>query len=272
MLQLSFDANALQKAAGRYQIPPLRLVGRAPGKGLATLPLRLDQTEATLDLAPETLIEGTLKAPDGGPAKDVRVHMYSVKCGPSDWVKPAWGDYTVLHTPPYMPQDAITDDRGHFTMHGLPDGGKALLQIFADHFARRDLYVSAREKQLEEHKGSVMVTAPPRFTLNLQPARIFTGRITDQDTGKPLPGVIVAVWAASMSVNTFGRTDADGDYRIGTYQSTSTDMNPAYAVTIHPPTASKWLGLNWQLPQWPDSSKIVFKKDFALTRRQLPDR
>jgi beta-lactamase regulating signal transducer with metallopeptidase domain len=63
-LQALLDLDALVIAASRYGIVPLRLVARAPDKGLATLPLRLDQTEATLDLPPETLIEGTLKAPE----------------------------------------------------------------------------------------------------------------------------------------------------------------------------------------------------------------
>ncbi len=265
-LQASFDINAVIIAASRYEIPPLRLIARAPGKGLAALPLHLDQTAATLDLPAEVPIEGTLKAPDGGPARHVRVCVASIKYGPSDWLN----YYSASHTPEFMPQDVMTDADGQFTIHGMPAGGEALLRIFSDDCARLDFYVSTQAKQIEEHKGSAVKTVPPRFTLPLQPARIFEGTITAKDTGKPLAGVVVNPWAASMSVVTDGRTDADGHYKIGSYQSTPTDFsNHAYAVTIHPAASSGYLGLYWKLPRWPDGSKTVVKRDFALARGRL---
>jgi hypothetical protein len=188
-----------------------------------------------------------------------------MKFGQSDWLN----HYSALHPPEYMPEDVITNSDGQFTMHGLPTGGQAWLQIFSDHFARQDFYVSTRAKQIEEHKGTVVKTVPPRFTLTLQPARIFEGRITGKDSGKPLAGAVVEVWAASMSVVTFGRTDADGHYKIGTYQSAPNDLNLAFTVTIHPAASSGYLGLYWELPRWKDASNTSFNKDFALTKGRL---
>jgi hypothetical protein len=270
-LKASLDIDALIIAASRYEISPLRLVATAPGKGLATIPLGLDKTQATLDLPPETPIEGTLKAPDGSPARDVRVHMQSVRCG-SDWLKPAWGDYTKLHTPDYMPQDATTDADGHFTMHGMPAGGEALLEPFSDHFARLHFYVSSGPKQTERGRGSGMEIVPPRFTLTLQAARIFEGNVIDVETGKPLAGAIVDVGSSIENgsfLGTFGRTDADGSYRIGAYQAKKNDFNTAYTVSIYPVASSGYLGIYWQLPRWPDPSKTLFKKDFALSKGRL---
>jgi beta-lactamase regulating signal transducer with metallopeptidase domain len=274
-LQASSGFNALivfgSMTASILEGPQLRLMARAPGKGLATLPVRFDQTDATLDLAPQTMIEGTLRTPDGGPARDVRVHAASIKSG-SEWVS----YYSTLHKADYMPQDVITDANGHFAMQGMPAGGEALLQIFSDRFARLEFYVSTGVKQAEEKKRNALpglpqlLTLPPRFTLALKPARIFEGRITDKDSGKPLAGVDVSVWpATNMLVNSQGRTDADGHYKIGSYQSAQTEFMAAYGLFVQPAVSSGWLGVKWDLPQWPDVTKTVFTKDFALTRGRL---
>jgi beta-lactamase regulating signal transducer with metallopeptidase domain len=169
-LQALLDLDALVIAASRYGIVPLRLVARAPNKGLSTLMLRLDQTEATMDLPPETLIEGTLKAPDGGPAKDVRVHVASIKFGQSDWLN----HYSALHVPEYMPE-TITDAGGCFTVHGL---SRSQLRI------PLGLYW-----QMPRWPGDSKPNFKKDFALTK--GRLIAGRITEEGNGRPVTGASV---------------------------------------------------------------------------------
>ena len=77
---------------------------------------------------------------------------------------------------PAWPKPATTDGDGRFTLHGVGRRHKAALSIIDPRFALQNIDV-----ETDDSPGAKIVTTA------LLPAKIFTGRVTDAGTGKPIP-------------------------------------------------------------------------------------
>jgi beta-lactamase regulating signal transducer with metallopeptidase domain len=272
-LVTSIDVDSLTGDRNPTNEAPMGIIARAPTGETAMMRLRIDQSTATLDLPPETQIEGKLLTPEGAPAKNVQVHQEWFYC-PAKGVKnleglhcpaPRAGSRQPQDYPPYWPPDVKTGDDGTFRIHAVPAGGNTQLAIVSDDFSRERISVQTVE-QSNEHEPRDKRMVSPHFTYRLLPPRIFEGTITGKDTGKPLPDMVVQLTAfqkhGGQPVTTI--TDAQGHYRIGCEHA-----DWFYDITIYPPQRSGYLGLRWELERWPAPTNTVMKKDFALPRGQL---
>ena len=184
-------------ASGRFRVDAPRTsssrndsfvaIALAPGFGLGWVNMDpdADQPAADITLGPEQVIEGRLFDVQGRPVQGVRVSVGSIEREVAhDMGRPLLGrlfeglvqEWTRVNDVPAWPKPAISDADGRFTIHGIGRGLKAGLSIIDPRFPLDDIGV-----ETDEAAGAKIVTA------TLEPAKIFTGRVTDAQTGKPVP-------------------------------------------------------------------------------------
>ena len=106
---------------------------------------------------------------------------------------------------PAWPKPAISDAEGRFTIRGVGRDLRVDLMIDDPRFARQRIQVDT---------DGASESKP--LTLALEPARIIKGRVTDADTGKPIPHAQVSGLVLSTEtqgiLNEF-EADAEGRFR-----------------------------------------------------------
>jgi hypothetical protein len=222
------------------------LVASAAGHPPVTLPVptAAGQGPVELRLAKEDAFRGSLVDRDGRPTAGVRVAV--VRLGDAAW-EPVQGDDAA--PPPFWPAPVFSDERGEFVLPGLGSAANVWLQFQDDRYALTT--VPARPA----------AQGPAQY--RLAPARLLSGRVLADDTGKPLAGARLAVYAGNF-MGTYperytaltaaqgfirsvradsldGRADADGRFRLRLPKA------GVYRVDVFPPAGSGRLALTRQI-------------------------
>ncbi len=191
--------QARSDGSGRFRLDATRTsssthhqegaIAIAPGYGAGWVAFNLDadQPVANITLRPEQVIQGRLFDIQGRPVQGVTVSVEGMGRVPR---KPAslpievegpyfWGGSYPRNAPAW-PAPAITDAEGRFTVRGVGRDLRVLLMADDRRFARQRIIV-----ETDSPSGSKSVT------MALEPAKVITGRVTDADTGKPVPHAAV---------------------------------------------------------------------------------
>ncbi len=238
-------------------------VALAPGYGAGWVKIDpdADLPAADISLQPEQVIQGRLLDLQGRPAQGVVVSVSSIRrevvldSGPqlegrvtSDGPKYWWAR---VNDNPAWPKPAITDAGGRFTIHGLGRGFKTRLSIIDPRFPLEEI-----EVETDDSPGAKLLTRA------LQPAKIFTGRVTYADTGERVPHARLEVLASAAGQGgnrpTYFHTDADGRFRV--------NPSPGERFTIYalPPAGQLYIGVSKGV-DWPKGA-VEQSIDLALSR------
>jgi protocatechuate 3,4-dioxygenase beta subunit len=262
--------HALSDSSGRFQVEAPRTtssrhhqfgaIALAPGYGAGWVDLDpdADRPVADITLRPEQLIEGRLFDLNGQPARDVTVFVQmmgrAVQMKRGDTIHQyAEGPYFFRKHQdnlPAWPKSATTDAQGRFTLRGVGRDVRIFLNTYDLRFARQSIPIdtdaSAKSKSV---------------TMALEPAKIITGRITDGDTGKPIPHAQLDILSHKGNGATFNEfeADAEGRYRANPL---SADL---YSVTISAPEGQPYLGAFARPIQWPKGA-VEHRLDMTLRR------
>lgn len=247
-----------------------QLVVRAPGAGLLGRTVLGDEAELRLRLAPEVEIRGQILTPAGQPAAGVRVVLQHFQSGA---IEQRPGEPEILGVgsipkdedlPDYWPRPRVTDADGRFTLGGVPRGVFASLVLTHPDFAVGEVTATTGQKTSKLMEAFGIAPVGPEFTHALELARPVEGVVTAADTGQPLPGLPVEMipMRKSGGHTFYGRTDAQGRYRISGHQAN------LYFTQVHPPADSGYLSLQDRHQGWPaGASSLVV--NFKLPRGRL---
>ncbi|RYG57318.1 hypothetical protein EON80_28400, partial [bacterium] len=111
-------------------------------------------------------------------------------------------DFKYIHFGHLKYFNRATDANGVFRMGGLPQGGRARMEIDDERFANLEYETS----EVELARQAQTVAKPIR----LAPGATLRGRITNSETGKPVAGIRVAAQGQTTSTG-WGETISDGD-------------------------------------------------------------
>ncbi len=230
----------------------VRAVAIAPGYGAGWVELDPDADQPAVDIAlrPEQIIPGRLFDLQGQPARGVRVSVEAMGHAlPGSDAFPERLDDSSLHVGngrkdrPAWPSPATTDAEGRFTMRGVGRDLRIILMADDPRFARQRIVVDTGGAA-----GSKPVTAA------LEPARVFTGRVTYGDTGRPAPHAAVNL----NNTNVF-ETDAEGRFRGNPL---STDR---YMVWVYAPEGQPYLDASAGFIEWTKGA-LERRVDVVLSR------
>ena len=194
-------------------------IALAPGFGVGWVKVDPDADQPTADikLEPEQVIEGRVFDVQCRPAQGVTVSVASIEHQSvhasetrtvEGVVEGPIYDWTRVNDLPAWPKPATTDAEGRFAIHGVGRGVKVGLSVIDPRFA-----LDVIDVETDNAAGVKTVTA------TLEPGKIFTGRVTDAETGKPVPHARLRFSAdSSLPQRWFFRhtqfqADADGRFR-----------------------------------------------------------
>ena len=193
-------------------------IALAPGFGVGwvNMDLDADQPAADITLEPEQVIEGRLFDVQGRPAQGVTVSVSAIERElVHETGRPIVGrlfegldsGWSSVSDMPAWPRPAITDANGRFTVRGVGRRLKATLTMIDPRFALQSIGV-----ETDGAAGAKVVD------VTLQPAKIITGRVTDAETGEPVPQARLLVSATGAGqlgsrLEQF-RADAKGEFRV----------------------------------------------------------
>ncbi len=251
-------------AAGRFRLDSLRTsssrndgfvaIALAPGYGVgwAKSDVDADQPAADITLNPEQVIEGRLFDLNGRPAQGVAVSVSSIErqVG-NDSGRPIVGrlfegpvyEWTRVNDMPAWPKPATTDAEGRFTIHGVGRRLKAALSVIDPRFALQNIDV-----ETDDAPGPKLVNQA------LEPANVFIGKVTDAETGKPVPHARVRFFARTDAIERrlFGitRFQADGEGRFRANPS----PGERYEIYATPPDGKLYVETHKTL-DWPKGAR-----------------
>ncbi len=250
-----FQLDAPRTSSSRHHRMGAVAIASGYGAGWVEFDPDADQPTADISLWPEQVIQGRLFDVNGRPVQGVDVRVQSMGRvlpgnrdsqrgeGPSFWWNPG-------NDLPAWPKSAISDSEGRFTVRGVGRDLRVVLMIDDPRFARQ--IVPLNTDGTSEFKP--VITA-------LMPAKIIKGRITDIDTGKPIPFAQLRVLSYSNdlggTVNEF-EADADGWYRA----NQMSEKADRYEVSVTAPEGQLYLGVSI-LFNWPKGA-VEYPLDLAL--------
>jgi len=269
-MQPSTIGQARSDDSGRFQVDAPRTssarhrrmgaVAIAPGYGAGWVELdpNVDRPNADISLWPEQVIQGRLFDLIGRPVQGVEVRVQSLGRvitgnrashypygmeGPSFW----WNAANGL---PAWPKPAISDAKGRFTVRGVGRDLRVIFMIDDPRFARQRAPINT---------DSTSASKP--VTLALVPAKIIRGRITEAETGKPIPHAQLSVLSyKSLTGGTVNEFEADADGRFRANPETV----DRYEVSVTAPEGQPYLGVS-KLFNWPKGA-VEYPLDLALPR------
>src|SRR5262249_20015530 len=173
-----------------------------------------------------------------------------------DLSEPEWRDS------PAWPGPAISDDQGRFTLRGL---GRGLLgHLISDH---PRLALPATMIQTDENvdagRFNILLPAikieqgpdPKPIAIALQPGRTIAGRVTDADTGRPVPHALIT---GDLRLH---EADGEGRFRV---PMVGLPLATRFAVSARSPDGAPYLGVTKQ-DEWPKGA-IEHRVDLSLPR------
>jgi hypothetical protein len=229
--------------ATHYPERAVTLLVSGPGHPPTTKLVRLESGGADVGIPAARSVGGVLVDPDGKPAAGVRLGV--VRLG-SAAAEPVQGQER--KPPEGWPAEVVSGPDGTFAFAGLPAGEGVWVEVRDQRFALSSVRIAANE------------SAPVHITL--EPPRVLNGLVTGADTGKPLAGAKVSVFAGpweshhdrytAMTVapdapcppSEFDTLSGpDGRFRLNLPPS------DPYRVFVHPPDAAAYLSIgrtvNW---------------------------
>jgi RNA polymerase sigma factor (sigma-70 family) len=215
-----FSVYALAGAAGP---------GSDLGFGWAELDPDAEQPTAEIRLKPEQVIRGKLVDVSGRPAAGIEVRLDTVFApGHDDPVASfnTWG-LAAAEGLRAWPGPATTDPQGRFTIAGVGRELSISLLVQDIRFARQSIAVKTDSRD-----------GPKEVLQALEPAVILEGRALAADTGRPIPGAVIAVRSdryGSGWLDTRSRADARGRFRINPFPGDS------FHVRVVPPEGGPYL-------------------------------
>jgi RNA polymerase sigma factor (sigma-70 family) len=174
---------------------------------------------------PSRALRGRLLDLQGQPAAGVAVHV--VRIGNWRGASPAPSCDGQPGGLPLWPRPAVTDEQGWFELPGLGAHG-AMLSVHDDRFALQHVVVPADAKPV---------------TTTLAPARQVEGVVTCADTGRPVAGARLTVYAGGSSgmYGIAARADGEGRFRV------NPAPGPRLVVTAYPPDGSSYLAVRKEM-------------------------
>jgi beta-lactamase regulating signal transducer with metallopeptidase domain/protocatechuate 3,4-dioxygenase beta subunit len=215
--------------------------GKSFGAGLASLDLNTAKAEVTLRLNPEKVFRGRLIDIQGHPAKGVKLSLLTLfemkKPRPQGMMRPA-------QKATVWPEPWTTDANGRFEIHGFGAGQMLRLLTEDDRFAPRVLEMGSGTK---EPKGG---------TYTLSPAEVIEGRVTYEDTGKP----VAAARVSMLNNDAQTQTDKAGRYRLIPAQR---EQQPYVfqSVVVLPPKGEPYVGVTQEVKK----TKAAVKRTINVT-------
>jgi RNA polymerase sigma factor (sigma-70 family) len=243
------------RAEADINVRIVRVVVTAPGYGLAWKALDPDATEAAAEvrLAPVQRVAGHIAGLQGEDAAGVTVHVTRIKRKAD---KGERDDDTVLRPADDAPLTATTDAKGVFVFAGFGPDLTLDLEILDPRYERTDLQVNTADKKACEN-----------VRILLGPGRFVEGRVTYQDTGKPVPHARLMLASPIIEA----KTDADGRFKVPLHNPRENDtfgfISRDIGVTAYPPSGEPYLGA----AQGVDFPKGVVRREvnLALARGAL---
>ena len=253
------DVNV--KTHGRTQ-----LIANRKGYGVGWKKVAIEgERHAAISLQIEEVIRGQLIDIEGQPAAGERLVPKSIMPRVTE-KNPhptrdagCWLGAKNFQTKAWLPS-IVTDDMGRFTIRGVPrEHGVYLNLKDSERFAPQGIMLNSGEpEQRLKNDGtyrSLVRNGDPgeELVLPLDPAQIFTGKVTCKDSGEPVPNAKVSIWASQeemgsmVSVN--GTTDEDGNYRILPYPGIR------FGVEVYPPSGSPYLASEVDDIKWKDGDR-----------------
>ncbi len=235
----------------------------APGFGTGWIEIDPDAEQPATDitLRPEQVILGRAFDIQGGPAAGVAIAvegMGHASRSPESLpfeIEGAsfWGGNRATSPTAGWPEPVISDAAGRFTIHGTGRGLRVLLIADGPRFARQQIVVDT--DNTSDSKA---------ITTTMEPARVFTGRVTYSDTGKPAPHAPIAIVAhrGGPGYPSYFETDGDGQVHANPF---STDH---YRLSVTAPAGEPYLNAGTQLFAW-NKGAVERRIDIALHRGVL---
>ncbi len=255
-----FQIDAPRTSSSRHHRMGIVAIASGYGAGWAEADPDAIRPGADISLWPEQVIHGRLFDLIGRPVQGAEVRVqrmgrvipgnlgrqypYGID-GPSFWWNPGNGL-------PAWPKPAISDSEGRFAVHDVGRDLRVVLMIDDPRFARQTVPIDA--------DGT---SALKPATLALVPAKIIKGRITDADTGKPIPHAQLRVLSYSSSLSSTVsefEADAEGWFRANPLPAKA----DRYEVSATAPDGQPYLGVS-KLFDWPKGA-VEYPIDLALPR------
>ena len=209
--------------------------------GWANLERATGTHAADITLAADVPVAGRVIDTEGKPVAGATVRVMGVyqpaggKLDPflTGW-KNDWNDaLRLVEDRMYMPLSSLhgdgkTDNDGRFTLKGIGAGRVAQVEIQAAGYGKLSLYLvtrpgldagpinkAATDKIPPELRipGQPPLLSGPKVEAVVEGTKVIEGTVTDADTGKPLPGIMVTSGAGYNSHVT-ATSDKDGKYRL----------------------------------------------------------
>jgi RNA polymerase sigma factor (sigma-70 family) len=236
-----------------------------PGSAFGCVKFQTDaeQPAVEIHLPPDQVIRGKLVDVLGRPAARVKVELEGVY---NDYPRPddsrfddpgffaRWRWTATLGHLRAWPKAVTTDAQGRFTFAGIGRGLHASLVIRDPRFAQQQFDFKPKERD-----------ATKEVVLALQPSTTIEGRILADDTGRPIPGAVIAVWAHFGRKGSTGmakvRADDQGRFRVNPYTGDRFDLG------FFPPEDQPYLSQEAEV-DWPKGA-IRKEIDFKLPRGVL---
>lgn len=218
------------------------IIASAPGHGLTARLIDpvLPPHDVAVRLEPERVVRGRLVDAAGRPAAGVEIRIHSpslrqdsqssqkkdVEPGERKRAKLRPTVATILgnianYMPPegpFWPKPVVTDEQGRFLILGLGPGKATLV---------------AEGGSVAPNRFAVEMVEPPgteHVTLTLTSAPLVEGRVTEEGSGKPVPGARLTFGTGVES-----RTNKEGRYAARPFPGKS------FRVVVHPPEGSQYL-------------------------------
>jgi RNA polymerase sigma factor (sigma-70 family) len=244
----------------RVPVRQVRLFAAADGLGLAWkgLDAKADAVEVEVRLVAEQVVRGRVIDLQGEPVAGAKVHVMELTHKPAKGEK---GEGTLEVPPagfPFGPVTATVDAEGRFVLRGLGPNLATELEVRDDRVARHRWEIDTADR--EQAEG---------IKLALPPGRVVEGRVTYEDTGRPVAGARLWIETAGAG-RVLGTTDKEGRYRLNVRPPSEQFRKEGNDLGVHafPPAGEPY----WMAERgvaWPKGGATRQEVNVALPRAVL---